>query len=70
MGFRLFYVLFFLKSIELRCLLALHPPRAWWCVFAVFAFSLNGKPTCINKCLSMIQTLCLTPLKRGRGPVV
>lgn len=31
------------------------PPSAWWCVLAVFAFSLNGKHTCINKCLSMIQ---------------
>lgn len=31
------------------------PPSAWWCVLAVFAFSLNGKHTCINKCLSTIQ---------------
>lgn len=58
------------KTIKLLCCkastsksplpFALHPPSAWWCVFAVFAFSLNGKKhTCINKCLSMIQTLSL-----------
>lgn len=50
------------------------PPSAWWRVLSVFAFRPNGKHTCINKCLSMIQKVsekCLTLAQAGkRQPIL
>lgn len=42
---------FCLRFLLFLLLYPLPPPSAWWCVFAVFAFKLNGKQTHINKCL-------------------
>lgn len=63
------YWLFILREFKMLCLhlqfstaFCSPSPRAWWRVFAVFAFSLNGKHKCINKCLCMIQALSLIGL--------
>lgn len=69
------FFFFFLSSPRKNCFastfnsplpFALHSPSAWWCVFCCICFQSKWKKkhTCINKCLSMIQTVSLL-LKGG-----